>query len=320
MLPYHSAEQVHAALPWSTLVPALRAAFAAGATVPRRHAHALSERDSLLLMPAWSDDALGVKVVTVMPDARAARTVQALYILLDRHTGVPRAVLDGEALTVRRTAATSVLAASYLAPDDASHLLVIGTGTLAPYMVRAYCAMRPAITRVRLWGRTPSRAAALAHALVSEGLPVDACTGAPDALPNAVAASQIVCAATTSRTPIIQGAWLSPGTHVDLVGGFTAAMREADDGAMRASRIVVDSYDGALSEAGDLVEPLARGVIVRAQVVAELRELVTGTVAGRTDGAQITLFKSVGLALEDLAAATLVCGLGPVPSGQTPDL
>ncbi|WP_310568642.1 ornithine cyclodeaminase family protein [Gemmatimonas sp.] len=308
MLPYHSAEQVHAALPWPTLVSALRDAFAAGATVPRRHAHALSERDSLLLMPAWSDDALGVKVVTVMPDSRAARTVQALYILLDRHTGEPRAVLDGEALTVRRTAATSVLAASYLARDDASDLLVIGTGTLAPYMVRAYCAMRPAITRVRLWGRTPARAVALANALASEGLPVEACPDEPNALYNALAASHIVCAATTSRTPIVEGAWLQAGTHVDLVGGFTPAMREADDDTMCASRIVVDSYDGALSEAGDLVDPLARGTIPRVQVVAELRELVAGTIAGRTDGAQITLFKSVGLALEDLAAATLVCG------------
>ncbi|WP_396200233.1 ornithine cyclodeaminase family protein [Gemmatimonas sp.] len=307
MLPYHSAEQVHAALPWSTLVSALRDAFAAGATVPRRHAHALSDRDSLLLMPAWSDDALGVKVVTFMPDARAARTVQALYIMLDRHTGEPLAVLDGEALTVRRTAATSVLAASYLARDDASDLLVIGTGTLAPYMVRAYCAMRPAITRVRIWGRTPSRAAALANTLASEGLPVEACPGNLDALQLALAASHIVCAATTSRTPIVEGAWLSSGTHVDLVGGFTPAMREADDDTMCASRIVVDSYDAALSEAGDLIDPLARGVFPRGQVVAELRELVAGTIPGRTDRAQITLFKSVGLALEDLAAATLVC-------------
>lgn len=308
MLPYHSAEQVHAALPWSTLVSALRDAFAAGATVPRRHAHALSERDSLLLMPAWNDRALGVKVVTVMPESRAARTVQALYLLLDRHTGEPRAVLDGEALTVRRTAATSVLAASYLARDDASDLLVIGTGTLAPYMVRAYCAMRPAITRVRIWGRTPPRAVALADALASEGLPVEACPDAPDVLHNALAASHIVCAATTSRTPIVQGAWLQAGTHVDLVGGFTPAMREADDDTVCASRIVVDSYDGALSEAGDLVDPLARGTIPRAQVVAELRELVAGTIPGRTDRTQITLFKSVGLALEDLAAAALVCG------------
>ena len=308
MLPYHSAEQVHQALAWPVLVPALQRAFAAGATVPQRHAHALSERDSLLLMPAWSDDALGVKVVTVMPDSMAARTVQALYLLLDRHTGAPRAVLDGEALTVRRTAATSVLAASYLARDDARDLLVIGTGTLAPYMVRAYCAMRPAITRVRLWGRTPARAAALANVLASEGLPVEACAGDLDALHHALAASHIVCAATTSRTPVVHGAWLSPGTHVDLVGGFTPAMREADDDTMCASRIVVDSYSGALHEAGDVIDPVARGVIPRGQVVAELRELVAGTVAGRTDREQITLFKSVGLALEDLAAATLVCG------------
>lgn len=308
MLPYHSPEQVHAALPWYTLVPALRDAFAAGATVPRRHAHALSERDSLLLMPAWTHDALGVKVVTVMPDARSARTVQALFLLLNRHTGEPRAVLDGEALTVRRTAATSVLAASYLARDDASDLLVIGTGTLAPYMVRAYCAMRPAITRVRIWGRTASRAAAVADMLANEGLPVEACADRSDELAVAVNASQIVCAATTSRTPIVQGAWLSPGTHVDLVGGFTPAMREADDDVVRLSRIVVDSYDGALSEAGDLVDPLTRAIISRSQVVAELRELVAGTIPGRTDREQITLFKSVGLALEDLTAATLVCG------------
>ena len=308
MLPYHSAEQVHAALSWPTLVSALREAFAAGATVPRRHAHALSERDSLLLMPAWNDRALGVKVVTVMPDSRTARTVQALYILLNRHTGEPLAVLDGEALTVRRTAATSVLAAEYLARRDASELLVIGTGTLAPYMVRAYCTMRPDITRVRIWGRTPSRAAAVANILASEGLPVEACAGDHDTLHHALAASHIVCAATTSRTPIVQGAWLSPGTHVDLVGGFTPAMREADDDTVCASRIVVDSYAGALSEAGDLVDPIARGVIPREQVAAELRELVTGIIPGRTDRAQITLFKSVGLALEDLAAATLVCG------------
>lgn len=308
MLPFHSAEQVHAALSWPTLVSALREAFAAGATVPRRHAHALSARDSLLLMPAWSDHALGVKVVTVMPESRAARTVQALYLLMDRHTGAPRAVLDGEALTVRRTAATSVLAAEYLARADATDLLVIGTGTLAPYMVRAYCAMRPAITRVRIWGRSPSRAATLAESLASEGLPADACGDHPDALAHAVGASQIVCAATTSLTPVVHGAWLSPGTHVDLVGGFTPNMREADDEVMRVSRIVVDSYDGALGEAGDIVDPIAREVITRAHIVGELRELIAGSVVGRTDVDTITVFKSVGLALEDLAAATLVCG------------
>ncbi len=304
MLPYHSAEQVHAALPWPALVAALRDAFAGDSTVPRRHAHSLSPQDTLLLMPAWNDGALGVKVVTVMPNARNARTVQALYLLLDRHTGEPRAVLDGEALTVRRTAATSVLAAEYLASATASDLLVIGTGTLAPYMVRAYCAMWPAITRVRLWGRQTSRAQAMAELLATEGLPVDACEN----LADAVASSQIICAATTARRPIIEGAWLSPGAHVDLVGGFTPDMREADDETMRRSNIVVDSYDGCLSEAGDIVDPLSRGVISRGNVVAELRELVVGTQTGRTSGEQITLFKSVGLALEDLAAASLVCG------------
>ncbi len=304
MLPYYSAEQVHAALPWPALVSALRHAFASDTTVPRRHAHALSPHDRLLLMPAWNDQALGVKVVTVMPNARTARTVQALYVLLDRHTGEARAVLDGEALTVRRTAATSVLAAEFLARATASDLLVIGTGTLAPYMVRAYCATRPALTRVRLWGRDASRAQAMAGLLTDEGLPVEVCAN----IAEAVAASHIICAATTARAPVIEGAWLSAGTHVDLVGSFTPEMREADDDVMRLSRIVVDSFDASLVEAGDLVSPMARGVVAREQVVAELRDLVTGAQVGRTSSEQITLFKSVGLALEDLAAASIVCG------------
>jgi alanine dehydrogenase len=228
--------------------------------------------------------------------------VAALFVLLDRATGEPRALIDGEALTLRRTAAASALAARYLARADSQRLLVIGTGKLAPWMVRAHCAVRPRLTRVALWGRNAAAAQSLAQQLRDEGLPVAAATE----LADAVRAADLVCCATTASTPVVHGGWLQPGTHLDLVGGFTRAMREADDAAIARARIAVDTYAGALAEAGDLAVPLEAGVITRAQIVAELAELVRGDAAGRTGDDEITLFKSVGTALEDLAAAELV--------------
>ncbi len=325
-LRFYSADQVNAALEWERLADALAAAFAAGAQVPLRHAHRLGEADTLLLMPAWrdpaagpasaqacsrghaaGDGALGVKIVTVMPGnaARGAATVNALYVLLDRASGAPRAVLDGEALTLRRTAAASALAARYLARADSANLLVIGTGKLAPFMARAHCALRPQLLRVRIWGRRAEAAQTLAQLLRDEGLPAEAAADPETAVRDA----HIVSCATTATAPIVHGAWLAPGTHLDLVGGFTRAMREADDAALARARIFVDTYAGALAEAGDLVSPLERGVIARTQIEAELAELVRGENPGRCSEDEITLFKSVGTALEDLAAAELVtCG------------
>ncbi len=308
MLTVCTARQVHAALDWATLDSALTAAFAVSAEssvqVPVRHAHALNASDTLLLMPAWSDDAIGVKLVTVIPEApsRGAPTVGATYLLLDRATGVPRAVLDGDALTVRRTAAVSAIAARYLARRDAHRMVMIGTGHLAPWMVRAHCALRPGLERVAVWGRSPDRVVSMVRQLRDEGLPVES---AGD-LETAVRSADIVSCATTSRTPIVQGDWLSPGTHLDLVGGFTREMREVDDDAVVHSRISVDTYRGALSEPGDLVIPLELGLITRKHVVAELAELVRGERVGRMSDDQITIFKSVGTALADLAAAMAV--------------
>jgi ornithine cyclodeaminase len=309
-LRFYSAEQVHATLDWERLAEALAAAFAAGAQVPLRHAHPLGETDTLLLMPAWRDagdgaaGGLGVKIVTVMPGnaARGAATVNALYLLLDRASGEPRAVIDGEALTLRRTAAASALAARHLARADSANLLVIGTGKLAPYLARAHYALRPQLARVRVWGRRADAAQTLAQLLRDDGLPAEAAAD----LETAVRDAHIVSCATTATAPIVHGAWLAPGTHLDLVGGFTRAMREADDAAVARARIFVDTYAGALAEAGDLVSPLARGVIARTQIEAELAELVRGEKPGRRGDGEITLFKSVGTALEDLAAAELV--------------
>jgi ornithine cyclodeaminase len=300
----YSAAEVHAALPWERLADALQAAFLAGRTdVPPRHAHRLSATDTLLLMPAWSDAALGVKVVTVMPGAAAhgAGTVAASYLLLERATGAPRAVIDGEALTLRRTAAASALAARHLARADATCLLMVGAGRLAPWMVRAHVALRPALREVQVWARRHDAAQTLAAQLREEGFAAQALAH----LEAAVRRADIVCCATTSTTPLVHGDWLAPGTHLDLVGGFRPDMREVDDAVLARSTIVVDTR-AALAEAGDLVQPLARGVIDESRIAGDLADLLAGRIAGRSDAAQLTLFKSVGTALEDLAAAQLV--------------
>jgi ornithine cyclodeaminase len=296
---------VHAALPWGALADALEAAFTQATTeAPLRHAHALHGEDTLLLMPAWSPAALGVKIVTVMPGAATlgAGTVQASYLLLDRDTGVPRALIDGEALTLRRTAATSALAARHLMRADAKRLLVVGSGRLAPWMARAHAALNPGLVHVAVWGRNAEAAEDVVEALRDDGLDAEV---AQD-LRTGVEAADVVSCATTSREPLLRGAWLRPGMHLDLVGGFRRDMREVDDAAVARSRIVVDTFVGTLAEAGDLVEPIERGAIAREHVVGELAQLLRHEVRGRLDDGDITLFKSVGAALEDLAAARLV--------------
>lgn len=304
----YSAEEVHAALPWAELADAIEDAFVDGGTdVPLRHAHALGGEGgdgTLLLMPAWSAAALGVKLVTVLPGAAAhgAGTVQASYLLLDRVTGEPRALIDGEALTLRRTAATSALAAQHLARPDARRLLIVGSGRLAPWMARAHVALNPELVHVAVWGRNADAAEDVVETLRDEGIDAEVA----EDLRAAVQAAEVISCATTSREPLVQGAWLAPGTHLDLVGGFRRDMREADDAALVRARIVVDTYAGALAEAGDLVQPIGTGVIAREQVLAELAELLRGEKRARLMPGDITLFKSVGTALEDLAAAQLV--------------
>lgn len=296
---------MHAALPWDALAHALVRAFVTPPDAPVRTAHALSDTDTLLLMPAWSGQAIGIKLVTVIPSAtdHGGHTVDASYLLLDRRTGAPRALLDGEALTVRRTAATSAVAARALSVAAPESLLVVGTGRLAPWMVRAYHALFPSLREISIWGRDEAKAQLVADALGREGISIRV-VPAP-ALAAAVAAATIVSCVTTSTVPLVRGEWLRAGAHLDLVGGFTPTMREADDRALQRARIVVDNLEGALREAGDLVQPLTEGIITRAQILGDLGGALRGDVIARRSAHDITLFKSVGHALEDLAAATL---------------
>jgi ornithine cyclodeaminase/alanine dehydrogenase-like protein (mu-crystallin family) len=278
-----------------------------------RHAHVVNEaeRARLLLMPAWREgQALGVKLVSVFPEnpRRGASTVSGLYVLLDGVTGHPLALLDGEAITLRRTGAASALAAGYLARKDREALLVVGTGRLAPYMARAHCAVHD-FRRVSVWGRSPEKARLLAVRLEDEGLPARAVTD----LAGAAASADLISCATSSREPVLLGRWLKPGAHVDLVGAYAADMRESDDALVSRAEIVADTLAGVLKEAGDIVQALDSGALRREAVRAELADLVTGRHTGRTSPDQITLFKSVGAAIEDLCAAQLVVQRAAAP-------
>ena len=302
MLRVYSAAEVHRALPWGALADALESAFVRGAEVPLRHVHPLSASDVMLLMPAWDERLIITKLVTAIPGAPS--TVAATVLAVDRATGHPLAVLDGEAVTLRRTAAASALAARHLARPDATGLLVVGSGRLAGWMARAHAALHPGLRKVSVWGRRADAAQALARVLADEGLPAQAVP--PEGLPEAVRQAQLISCATTSALPLVQGDWLSPGTHLDLVGGFRPDMREVDDAAVRRARVVVDTRAGALAEAGDLVDPLARGVIGAEAIAGDLAGLLRREFSGRRHADEITLFKSVGTALEDLAATRLV--------------
>lgn len=302
------AAQVGNVLQPALVVEALREAFKAPIEVPVRHHHSISrgpdELATLLLMPAWHKGGgyIGVKLATVFPlnATRNAPSVEASYILMAGETGTPLAVMDGRAITLWRTAAASALAASYLARPKASRLLVVGAGAMAPYLIKAHAATRP-ISEVEIWNRDTTKAMQLA-AKLDGSLKVKA---APD-LEAAVRRADIISAATLSTEPLIKGAWLQPGAHVDLVGGFTPKMREADDDCLRKASIFVDTRAGASKEAGDIVQPLQTGVIADKDIKGDLFDLCRGVHRGRARDDEITYFKSVGTAIEDLAAAVLV--------------
>jgi alanine dehydrogenase len=304
-----SADDIERVLSHSALIDALDAAFRGEIVVPVRHHHTLAQPGAdatLLLMPAWTvrgERFLGCKVVTVFPgNAKVGRpSLYGSYLLLSGDTGEPLAVMDGRVLTAWRTGAASALAAKFLARADATNLVMLGAGALAPHLVRAHCTVRP-IRKVSLWNRTRGHAASLASGLDLPGVAIELV----DDLKGAVRSADIVSCATLSATPLIRGEWLKPGAHVDLVGAFTPAMREADDAAVTRARVFVDTRAGALKEGGDLVIPLAQGTITPKHVQGDLSDLCRGAVAGRTSDSEITLFKSVGTAIEDLAAAMLV--------------
>ena len=317
-----SADEIRALAPMPRLIECLREAFRTECVVPLRQVAKMpggtGER-LFISMPAFDlEGRAAVKLVTLVPDnqTKGLPTLQAAIVVFSE-MGTPMAILDGTIVTQLRTGAASALASTYLSRADSSHLVIIGTGALAPNMAAAHCAVRP-ITRVSVWGRRPERAigtAAAIRALVDHDIEVVV----PNSIEEAVTKADIVSCATSSPTPVLAGKWLRSGAFVDLVGSFSPAKREADDDVVLRSRIFVDTFEGALAEAGEILDPLARGVIGRERIEGDIADLVCGRKGGRISDDEIILFKSVGPAIEDLAASRLVVAAAiedPFPSLQ----
>jgi ornithine cyclodeaminase len=298
-----SADDVARLGAYRDIVEALREGFRAGIETPVRHHHDISSVSTLLLMPAWSKEWAGLKTVVFKSDnaAQGLPTIQASYLLMSQKTGETVAMMDGGEITRRRTAAASALAADYLARKDASTMTLVGAGALGPHFVHAHAAVRP-IKRVFINSRTQTKAEALAADLARAGFEAQVTND----LESAVRQSDIVTCVTTSTAPIVKGQWLKPGTHVDLAGAFKPTMRETDGDVVARASVYVDTHDGALAEAGDLLQARDEGKFDFANVKGDLAALCGGTVKGRDTAEEITLFKSAGTAIEDLATAIML--------------
>jgi ornithine cyclodeaminase/alanine dehydrogenase-like protein (mu-crystallin family) len=296
-------------LTFGPLIDALEAAFRGGVVAPTRHHHHIPRPEgdgTLLLMPAWTEAGgepacLGTKLVTVFPGnaARGLPSIAGLYVLVDGATGAPLAVFDGARLTLWRTAAASALAARAMARADSATMLMVGAGALSRFLVQAHASVLP-LSRILIWNRSPAGARQVADALQAAGLDATA----TEDLRAAVEAADLVSCATLSTAPLIRGEWLRPGQHLDLVGAFNMSMREVDDATLSRARVMVDT-PAALSEGGDVAVAIRSGAFEASSVIGTLFDLAAGRLLPRAAASDITLFKSVGASLEDLAAAML---------------
>jgi ornithine cyclodeaminase len=318
------AEQVHASLDYKGLVDALRKTFKEGVDVLDRFhlQEPLKEggENNWIFLPAWQFGKFqGVKIVSVFPgnEKRGIASIQGVYLLFDGSSGLPVACMDGAAITLRKTAANSALAATYLARTESSKLLMVGAGELAPYLISAHCTVRP-IAHVKIWNRTRTRAEKLlASMLADPATPKSLTIEVTDDLEAAAREADVISCATMSVEPLIKGAWLSKGCHLDLVGGFRPDMREADDDAVRAARIFVDTRMTTVSQSGDISQPIAEGMLTESEIT-DTFQLARGERHGRRSAHEITLFKSGGGGQEDLGAAKyLLDKLGIFEAGRS---
>nr|WP_315392391.1 ornithine cyclodeaminase family protein [uncultured Duganella sp.] len=289
------------ALPFPALIAALRAAFAAGAEVPLRHTHHVGAGISLL-MPAWDADGFyGVKIVNIYGDNHKLGKpgLHATYILHDAATGEPLAIFDGNVITSRRTAAASALGVDFLARPDARSLLVCGAGRVGALLAPAIATVRR-LDDIMVWDIDGGAAARTVRALLAQGLPARA---APS-LEAAARGADIISCATLASAPFLRAQWLAAGSHVDLVGGFTPGMSEAEPACFADAGVWVDTGE-AVQKSGDILNAIAAGCLDTETLRGDLTGLARGACAGRASAAERTMFKAVGTALEDLAAAKL---------------
>ncbi|MBI3865072.1 MAG: ornithine cyclodeaminase [Planctomycetia bacterium] len=309
-----NADEVRRALPMPQAIDAMKQAFAAysggRAVVPARtHLSVPQHAGVSLIMPSFVSDAeaqleaLAVKVVSVFDNnaERVLARIQAAVLVIDPATGQPQALVEGAALTAIRTAAASGAATDQLARRDAHVVAILGSGVQARTHFEAVCAIRP-ISEIRVYSRTPSQVEKLIGELaVQTGGKV--CLVAASSARQAVYNADVICATTTSSTAVFDDIHVAPGTHINAVGSYTPQAREVPAETVVRSRVVVDSRHAAWDEAGDLIQPLNAGLIGREHIHAELGEIVLGQKSGRADDREITLFKSVGLAVQDAVAA-----------------
>lgn len=251
-------------------------------------------------MPAWQiDDYIGIKIVTVFEgnNAKGLNSINGTYLLMDGKTGIPLCTMDAATVTVKRTAASSALASKFLSRSNSSVYTVLGTGNLCHEYIAAHTTVRPSIKQVHIWGRNNNKASLKANAYSDSAFRVDATSDKEKAMSE----SDIVSAITFSKTAIVFGDVIKPGTHIDLVGSYLPNYREADNSLIQKSRMFIDT-DTALKETGDLILPMSEGVLTKENIQGNLIELCKREIEGRKSDNEITCFKSVGYALEDLAA------------------
>lgn len=299
------AGELRARLPMVAAVDALEDAFRTQdpSGGPLR-THVETPAGTLLLMPAVGAAGVGVKLVTITPanPERDLPFIQASYVLFDAESQAPVGILDGSALTALRTAAVSGLATRLLSREDARRVVIFGAGVQARSHLEAMCAVRPVTDLVVV-----SRSRGAAEALVAEGRGrgLTARLGEPQAVREA----DLVCTCTTAEEPLFDGSWLPEGVHVNAVGSYRPETRELDTEAVRRARVVVETREVALAEAGELSIPIDEGVLAAGDIVADLAETVRGADVRRSPG-DVTLFKSVGMAFEDLVVARAVVEAG----------
>ena len=301
-----TAEDVHAALSYPAMVDALQEAYSGSFNMPPRQVFLLDDQpdnyDAFAVLPSWNDELVAVKSFTYFPDNPKPKyaSLYSKIMLYDRKHGQPLALVDGTSVTFWRTAGISGLASRLLSREDSKTLLLLGTGNLAPYIIRAQLSVRP-IDRVMVWGRTLANAQAVVEQLAKENDAVR--FEVADDLQAACGEADIIVSATGSHEPLVLGDWVRPGTHTDFIGNHHATKRECDTALVAKSKVYADSYVNCFKEAGEVLVPIDEGAISKDHVVGELMQMCSGAVALRESEDEITLFKSIGLALSDLVGA-----------------
>ncbi|MDK2594073.1 ornithine cyclodeaminase family protein [Pseudoalteromonas obscura] len=304
--------QVKQALNFKVLIDTIAEGFSGDANMPMRQVFELDNsadnHDAFAVLPAWNNDVIGVKAFTYFPEnfKQDKASLYSKIMLFSRQTGEPLALIDGTEVTLWRTAAVSALAASYLAKKDAKHIVFFGSGNLAPFMINAHLNVRD-YEKVTVVARNPDKAKTLLSVLSAQHGKIQFEFGT--ACQSLIASADVISCATGSHTPLFDGNWVSPGTHIDLIGNHHKQYRECDTRTVTRSSVYVDSRINVLNEAGELLLPISEGVFSESQVKAELTELAKSHTYRRASQSEITLFKSVGTALSDLVTAKLVYDL-----------